>query len=268
MVFELAREHFAVPVQNVVRLLKYDRSGVSRPFGDGGEVDGFLPQKGGIVPVLDLRQLLGMTSMEKETESVLETLRAREQDHINWLDELESSVREEREFRLTTDHHACKFGKWYDALRADSSAMSYFTNGNGTLLALMQAFDSPHQRIHALGVEVRRLISEHRRDEAVAVIDHSRNTDLHLMLNLFARAQSLIASLRRTLLLVLEHERSSIGVLIDQVLGLRSISPEQVQDVSVRSSMIRRMALTSANQKPISLLDVSMLYDRARSRAA
>lgn len=110
-VFELAREHFAVPVHNVVRLHNYDGKAVNRPFGEAGVVEGFLPQKGSIIPVLNLRLMLGMATMEQETQTVLDTLKAREEDCITWLDELDVSVRKDRKFRLTTDPHTCKFGK-------------------------------------------------------------------------------------------------------------------------------------------------------------
>jgi purine-binding chemotaxis protein CheW len=46
-----------------------------------------------------------------ESLAFVAMLEQRKQDHKRWLDELAASVREARAFTLTTDPHACAFGR-------------------------------------------------------------------------------------------------------------------------------------------------------------
>lgn len=264
LLFEVAGESFAVPAKAVVRLLQYDAKTLRRPFGGESSILGFLPQAGSIIPVLDLRLTLGFTSVEQETKTVLETLSAREHEHVAWLDELQTSVKEGREFRLTTNPHECAFGKWYDTLKADPAALHSFVNGNSSLQSIFVAFDDPHRKIHGTAVEVRKLVVDKRVDDAMDLIEHARYGVLRNMVDLFTRARNLIASQRRTLLLVLEHEHEHMGVLIDRVQALRMIGPEHLQNLSVKTLLVTQMATMSTNDKPSAMIDVPALFDTAK----
>ena len=83
---------------------------------------------------MDLRVRLGMIPLKKEIDDLVDLMKQREQDHRKWLEELESSVRQQREFKLATDPHKCAFGKWYDT----------FTTDNLTLGHALKKFDQPH----------------------------------------------------------------------------------------------------------------------------
>lgn len=268
LVFELARERFAAPVDHVLGLLKYEPSSLRRPFGESGNLAGYFLHQGRVIPVVELRTLLGMSSMTREAEEVQATLEQRKQDHINWLDELEASVREARAFRLTTDPHACKFGKWYDGLMGSPGALQCFTNGSGPLEGVLRAFDQPHRRIHSIAEEVSALVAAGRQGAALAIIERSRSADLHTMIALFDRARDLFVSLRRTLMLILDHGGERLGVLIDQVQNMRALPPEHMQCISVGTGLVRCMALASSGEPPVAVLDVPGLYASVRCAAA
>ncbi len=264
LVFEVAGESFAVPAKAVVRLLQYDSKALRRPFGGESSILGFLPQAGAIIPVVDLRLTLGFTSAEQETKTVLETLGQREREHVSWLDELQTSVKEGREFRLTTNPHECAFGKWHDSLKGDPAALHSFVNGNSSLQSIFVAFEDPHRKIHAVAVDVRKLVVDKRVDEALDLIEHARFGVLRTMVDLFTRARNLISSQRRTLLLVLEHDREHMGVLIDRVQALRMIGPEHLQTLSVKSMLVSQMATMNNNDKPSAMVDVPALFETAK----
>ena len=145
-------------------------------------IRGVINLRGQVVPVIDLRARLGMTSLLGETEDLINLLDQREQDHKNWLVELESSVKERREFRLATDPHKCAFGKWYDN----------FITDNRVLANCLSKFDAPHKRIHAIGIEVKELEEKEGPESAYAVIERTRNGDLAEMIKLFSEARSLL----------------------------------------------------------------------------
>lgn len=104
-------------------------------------VRGLILLRNTTLPLVDLRTLFGLPTMASEAQAFVSMFEQREEDHRRWLNELESSVRENRPFTLTTDPYACAFGRWYDT----------FKTSNLLLEAVLNRFDGPHKRIHALG---------------------------------------------------------------------------------------------------------------------
>ena len=78
-------------------------------------VRGVIQLREDVIPVIDMRVRLGMTSCVQESESYAAMLDQREEDHRQWLNELELSVKEKRAFKLARDPRECAFGKWYYA---------------------------------------------------------------------------------------------------------------------------------------------------------
>jgi hypothetical protein len=103
-------------------------------------VRGVINLRGQVLPLTDLRIRCGMEPLSKHIEQLCTLLEQREQDHKNWLAELEKSVTERRAFSLTTDPHKCAFGKWYDN----------FHSNDLILAMLLKNFDDPHKAIHAI----------------------------------------------------------------------------------------------------------------------
>ncbi len=102
VIVQLKNQEFGVPTSNVRELVS--RPEVGPVPGTPPHMRGVMNLRGRIIPVVDLRQRLGMTSATDETERFC-VVDQRRQDHVKWLAELESSVREDREFKLATDPH-------------------------------------------------------------------------------------------------------------------------------------------------------------------
>jgi purine-binding chemotaxis protein CheW len=87
------------------------------------EIRGVINSRGKVIPLIDLRVKLGLPSANVELDELIQLLHDREQDHYNWLPELEACVRERRQFKLARDPHACKFGLWHDKFQTDNSLL-------------------------------------------------------------------------------------------------------------------------------------------------
>lgn len=161
---------------------------------------------------LDLRALFGMESLHSENDAFRAMLKDREQDHRNWLEELGASVREGRSFGLTTDPHACAFGRWYDGYESENVLIS----------SHLTKFDEPHKRIHALAKEVEALVQGGDRDAALERIERARSTDLNRMIELFAQFDRLLEDTRREIVIVLGTQYGNTGAAycVDGVEGV------------------------------------------------
>jgi chemotaxis signal transduction protein len=104
----------------------------------GREIVGVINLRGIMLPLVDMRQLFGLETLEEELSAFEAMLRSYQQAHIEWVRELKSCLEEEREFLLPTDPHACAFGRWYDAYKSDSQMVS----------ATLAKIDGPHKRLH------------------------------------------------------------------------------------------------------------------------
>lgn len=216
----IRNEMFAVPVRRVETMVMLP--GVTKVPEMPPYVRGVFVLRGRTVPVIDLRTRLGMESLEEETEGLISMLSGREQDHRNWLDELERSVQERREFKLTTDPHACAFGRWYDNYTTDSLLLQ----------GLLRKFDAPHKRIHAIAEQVLALEKSGDSDSAAELIAKTRGGDLAEMLRLFEAMRVQIRDSLREIAVVVSGEGSSFAVAVDSVETVTSLVDEVAQDIA------------------------------------
>lgn len=179
-------------------------------------VRGVLNLRGRIIPLIDLRVLLGMTSSEVEAQELVETLNLREQDHVSWLNELQACVNEERTFTLATDPHQCAFGKWYDR----------FTTDNLVLSGVLRRFDEPHKRIHGIAKKVESCMESGDTTGAHELIDSTRDGELAEMVQLFEAARELLKKDRRETAVILEYKDVVFAAAADGILSVERLSDQ------------------------------------------
>jgi chemotaxis signal transduction protein len=223
IVFALDRQSFAIP-SGCIREMNV-LSAVHRLPLAPLHARGMMLVHGHAINTFDLRLLLGMHSYQEDHRKLLRDFMQRKQDHINWLNELEGSLQENRPFGLTLDPHRCAFGRWYDQYRTDDAVLS---------LKLMQ-FDQPHQRIHMLGAEVRRLGEQGRRQAALAMIEGARDKDLSALLRLFDEVLPMLGAQAREVLIVVSNGTREIGLIVDDVCEMREFDLKQMQELPADS---------------------------------
>lgn len=210
---------FAVPVDNVQIMVMLPR--VSSVPNAPPYVRGVINLRGQVLPVIDLRLRLGMPSLKDEMEKLTSMLTQREQDHKNWVAELEASTKEHREFKLATDHHLCAFGKWYDTFKTD----------NLLLAALLKKFDEPHQRIHAIARNVIALGKANDLDAAQKIIDETRSGDLAEMVRLFGLLRAELRESLREIAVVLAAKEHTFAIAVDSVETVGRLTQGTTDDI-------------------------------------
>lgn len=176
-------------------------------------IRGIINLRGKTMPAVDLRVLFGLPSLQEESQDLVKLMNQREQDHKNWLNELEASVRETREFKLATDPHKCAFGKWYDTFKTDNSLLS----------SVLHKFDAPHKAIHGIAEHVLAANKRGDSEEAHAIIERTRSRELSAMLDLFEQLRQMVVELQRELALVLEVSGIMFAATVDSVESVESL---------------------------------------------
>lgn len=139
IVFAIGNNAYAIDVANVERIIQIPK--VTPVVNAHRYVDGMIVYQGKTTKILNFRKASGMKSQEEELEAIFKQVKV---DHQNWVESLTRSIEEGSEFKLTTDPHACRLGKWLD---------SYSTH-DPEVIAMLQALMPVHARLHETGKEM------------------------------------------------------------------------------------------------------------------
>jgi chemotaxis signal transduction protein len=221
-------------------------------------VRGVINLRGHVMPLVDLRLRFGLVSQAQEVEALVELLRAREQDHRRWLDELVASVRERRTFALTTDPHACAFGKWYDTFRTDNLL---FEN-------VLKRFDTPHRRIHEVGAEIVRSMQKGTFAGCEAIVEGLRGTTLQALLDLFTEARAVLRESSREIAVVLSGAGPTYAVAVDAIASVERLTPDALSSlddstIGVRSECVDAVARRARDSRLVLTVDAGRLLGPA-----
>jgi purine-binding chemotaxis protein CheW len=226
-------------------------------------VRGVIHLRGQVLSLVDLRILCGVETLAKHIDDLCRLLEQREQDHRNWLAELEKSVAEHRKFTLATDPHKCAFGKWYDHFHTDDLILG----------GLLRKFDQPHKAIHAIGLRVEQHKETGDFDAATAAINTTRDTDLARLLELFAATRQHMRSSTREIAVVIESEGKRAALCVDKVESAEHLDAVSVRDIPdirtvQRRQLVSGIATRKKGEKMVVLLNVEALLDDAEEIVA
>lgn len=169
---------------------------------------GVIDYMGEPVPVYDIRKKMGLLPLSEETDTLIESLEQRKQDHLSWLAKLKDQVEHGQEISVQTDPHKCAFGLWYDACKFYSCNLTDY----------MSQFDAPHKRIHSLAIEVALLIQSGKLEAAKEVIHQAENDELQTLLALFAGAAQKIKQYTYEYAVILDRaDGQRIAILADKL---------------------------------------------------
>ena len=219
-------------------------------------VRGVINLRGSVVPVVDLRKRLGMASLITETADLISMLNKREEDHKNWMMELESSIKEKRGFTLETDPCRCAFGKWYDNFKTDKLLLD----------SLLKKFDEPHRKIHAIAHTVLLLQKEGRHDEAIKAINDTRKGALSEMFQLFASLRTTLNESLREIAIVIQSKQKPFAVIVDSVETVGHLAKGSIEAIkssgisSNENGLVKSFGKLEKTDKLVLILDLSKIF--------
>ncbi len=221
-------------------------------------IKGVVNLRGEIIPALDLRVRLGLQPYEKYAEHMIEIMHQRENDHINWLKELEACVNEKRPFKLARDPHKCAFGKWYDKYETVDKIMQNW----------LEKFDQPHKNIHKVADKVLDLSTKGETELALKVIESTRNRELNEMIRLFNGVKEIIDKGRKNLIIILNVDGDSFGISVDSMDSVVKVKNELIESPSsfiqsrTTHSFVKSIVRFKHNDDTTlcKMLDVSMIH--------
>jgi len=253
VIFILHNQKFAFSVNDVREMLAMQKI-ITVP-DNPSYFRGVTNLRNQVLPVVDLRKKMGMQGLAEEMDELVEMLVQREEEHKQWIDELEASVREKRPFKLTTDPHQCAFGKWYDSFRTDNLVLEF----------CLKKFDEPHKRIHEVGNTVCDYVNRNDFGSALELIGQTKNLALAEMIGLFRETRSILKGTNREILMVLDKKGTRVCVSVDAIDSVERIHESSIDEKPAAVSFADNSCITGigkrrGNSELVHLLDVEKLF--------
>jgi chemotaxis signal transduction protein len=251
-IVEVKNQIFAVATQDMREMVMMPEAAQVPNVPD--HIRGVINLRGRVMPVVDLRKRMGMASALEETESFCAMMQQREQDHRNWLNELEASVKQRRAFSLTTDPHKCAFGKWYDTYLAD----------NAWVAALLKKLDEPHRQIHGVAIGIEKLKAGQEFDKAEQLISQTRDGLLAQLVKLFTELKDLVRHAERETAVVLASSNRLFAISVDVAQSIERFPAGNIEEISPlvpisHNGVVRRLARKSKSKDVILLIETDSL---------
>ncbi|MEG1684121.1 MAG: chemotaxis protein CheW [Oscillospiraceae bacterium] len=254
LVFRLKGQHFAVNSSCVMSIFMLQQDIVAVP-GYSSNVRGVINLRGDMIPVLELRLLMGMETMESEHEAFDWMMEQRKQDHINWVTELVRCKDCGESFSLATDPHKCAFGKWYDAYRPTEQSVVF----------QLGKIAEPHERLHTAAKRMMALqeSADERQAEIQALLQETQGELMPRVLQLLEETKAVVRNSAHEMCVVLAQNGGSIGILTDEVSAMEQLEfmgTGKEFSGEYNSSMVRRVARSAAIQGTILVLDTDAVF--------
>jgi len=219
LIFLIKNEKYAFSIKNIKEIIR--KPNINHVPNLPDYYLGMSKLRDDIVPIISLRKRLKYPSLEEENKALIETLKLREQDHINWLNELEKSIKEDREFQLQRDPKLCNFGRWYYSFKTDSY----------TLKAHLDKFELPHNQIHSIANLALDTKKNKGVQDALDIIEATRSTTLKSMITLFNELYKILETHtnERTIVFYSMRNKKQLGFIVDRIDRIIEIPKENIE---------------------------------------
>lgn len=177
------------------------------------------------IPLYPFCHLVGERSQQDECRELVQLLTQRRQDHVDWMDALQHSIRSGEPFSKATDPHKCAFGLWYDQYRPQDDEMR----------EILARFDQPHQRIHSLAEKLLAMAQqENRVEDAIAILEEEKHSTLRQLMNLFEQATTRLQEMQKPVVVILNTGSRNFAIALDSIDGILDFDQNHwLQDTDV-----------------------------------
>jgi chemotaxis signal transduction protein len=204
-------QNYLLSSDKIKEILKYPTIKTLAESSD--YIKGIMSHKDKIIPVIEVRKLLGFESFVQEQIKLLQKV---EKQHISWITEYENALKENKPFEKTLNPHKCELGKWID-----ESLRCMRCNHDGFVDIIKNSVIPYHNALHNDGKDFLKKMSIDLIDTQIKTVKaHSANTikGLHILEKEVHRLSSSYEQL-----IICDIEGVDVGFIVDSVAGLHQL---------------------------------------------
>jgi len=247
--FRVAGEEFAFDIAKVREILKVTQ--VTAVPNVPGYVKGLFTIRSNLLPILDLRGMLGLPSLISERHAILDKAVAEDN---GWADLLRSAMESKQPFSGALDARKTVFGKWLEEY--NTSSVEAETVAKRLKRARAQLYGAAHHALELGEEDSGKAVAYH--EEKIAPLLKIVTDNINELKEVMA---STISEDQRAL--VVETAAMNIGYLVDwvdEVLRIpRSVIDETPSMASSRRKELKAVAKLDNGERLIMIMDESAL---------
>ncbi len=250
LIFSLKNNYFGVDALNVKEIIKLpDITKVPNPiFG----VRGMIKFRDHIIPIVDMRLKMGMDSLREENFGLVETLKHREEEHNEYLNELENCLINNTKFTKTFDPKECPFGKWY----------YNFNSENIVVTNLLEEFEQPHNMIHEFAKKMISMNTTSSHEDVIKQYNRESKLRLNALVKLFHELYEKINLETRELAIIYELGDKLLGFSVDKVYRIVTVDENEIKELEGNLRNEAFDGLIEVNERMCVLLN-NKIFDSA-----
>jgi len=243
--FQVGSEEYALDIVAVREILRV--SEITEVPNVPDYVKGLFTIRKKLMPVVDLRTLLGMEAIAQHHVSRIDALKS---SHERWARELRAAIEGNRAFTGESSAQRCDLGRWLDAF---STASQEIQNG-------IKAVREPHGRLHDLAGAFTKLVRTEK-EKALADYEKKFRPLLSLVLDHLDNLKELIVQNIKEdqRILVVDDGDLTVGYLVDHVNEVirvpKSLINETPAIATTRKNEIQGVAKLDDGKRLILIMD-------------
>ncbi len=229
VVVGINHNNYGISTASTVELMSSTVAHVTRVPHSPKFISGVINHRGTIIPVVDMRALLGFEPLSAESDKLKAMFDKLKNDHISWLNALQDSINTASSFEGVTDPSKCDFEKWYASVMDGTSPMSSLVQNDPILKNLFDRFDKPHRNIHGVAQKVLQYKDDGDVEKAVELIDRTRDTDLAEMIELFDLVFNGVSANLDSMMVITEVGSRKAAIAVDAVSFVADCIDESIE---------------------------------------
>ncbi|GHU50928.1 hypothetical protein AGMMS49975_02960 [Clostridia bacterium] len=233
---------------------------------------GITKHRGEVIPLLDMRRLLGLQPLVDEKKAAAELFADLKASHMNWLNELKRCVKAGDVFQMALDPTKCKLGKWITEITngAEEAADERIRD----VRTQISKITGIHNKFHGLGAEVMAIRRSQKSDEEIARLISEKMKELESIIPEVLRLIDGIAdSFTRghtEICIVLNDGITSVAIVVDEVVAVNELQIVKDRDTFPNmhgKDYIEGVARNDKLSGEIMVLRDSILFDSVKPLA-
>jgi chemotaxis signal transduction protein len=221
----MANERYALNIEYIEEIIQKET--LTDTPQKSSYSDGIVHYRGNVLPIFNLRRILGYTGYEKEQLDIIKKV---EKQHIEWVELFQKSIESGVPFTKTLDPSKCELGEWINQMTSCLKC-----NNKGFVNLIKQHLDKAHHDLHIRGADI---LSMETKEEKIKFFE----TELKEYLIQALRGLNILES--NVDLLVNAYERMVIykkdgyliGFTIDDAERMIEVSDEEFKPTTQKGS--------------------------------
>ena len=253
LVFKLGNTKYAIN-SKIITYISALSNNITPVPNSSNYIEGIMKQRGEVIPLLGMRILFGINSLEnvyKDFETFMSRIK---KAHTDWVYEFRKSIENNTTFALESNPENCEFGKWYK---------SYETNDD-IIIYHLKKIKKPHDDLHSLANELEKIGKMSDEDKATYIketIYPALEKSSSKVLKYLDKILSVVRENCKRMVITIKKGDVHIGIIVDAVYSVEKLECISNFDSTENSYRSKYVLGVGKSKKEANKDDLILLLD-------